>query len=221
VSRTIDLTPFGFTPTESVAYAALLRLGPTTGYQVGRSARLARANAYAALEGLVHNGAASRTGGRPRRYRPTDPATLLARLATRQAEQLDALGRALEGSALPPEPGIRELRGLRPTANAITQLVARAERRVDGVVVAALWAPTLPAWRSAALRARLSIVVAGEAAGTEGLAQGRAPDDASTLLVIDEAHVVVVEQQGPELAGLWICHPLLARVALRAIEALE
>src|SRR6266581_521068 len=50
---TVDLTPFGFTPTESLAYATLLRLGPTTGYAVAHGARLARATAYAALAGLV------------------------------------------------------------------------------------------------------------------------------------------------------------------------
>jgi len=42
---TVDLTPFGFTPTESVVYSALLRLGPATGYGVSRATRLARANA--------------------------------------------------------------------------------------------------------------------------------------------------------------------------------
>ncbi|MGH9818242.1 MAG: helix-turn-helix domain-containing protein, partial [Candidatus Acidiferrales bacterium] len=41
-----DLTPFGFTPTESLMYATLLRLGPSTGYAVARRARIARANAY-------------------------------------------------------------------------------------------------------------------------------------------------------------------------------
>src|ERR687891_554380 len=54
----VDLTPFGFTPTESLVYTALLRLGPSTGYAVARRARVARANAYAALEGLVEEGLA-------------------------------------------------------------------------------------------------------------------------------------------------------------------
>src|SRR6266511_1377004 len=36
---TADLTPFGFTPTESLVYTTLLRLGPTTGYAVARAAR--------------------------------------------------------------------------------------------------------------------------------------------------------------------------------------
>ena len=54
----VDLTPFGFTPTESAVYAVLLTQGPGTGYAIARSAGLARANAYAALEGLVAKGAA-------------------------------------------------------------------------------------------------------------------------------------------------------------------
>lgn len=52
----IDLTPFGFTPTESLVYEVLLTGGPGTGYGIARSAGLARANAYSALEGLVSRG---------------------------------------------------------------------------------------------------------------------------------------------------------------------
>src|SRR5438477_7784123 len=92
----IDLTPFGFTPTESLVYAALLRLGPSTGYGVARATRLARANAYAALEGLVERGAAHRSAGRPRQYRPGDPHALLAQLAALQGEALDRLAGALQ-----------------------------------------------------------------------------------------------------------------------------
>src|SRR5258708_13379844 len=97
--ETVDLTPFGFTPTESLVYATLLRLGPATGYAVARASRLARANAYGALEGLVTRGAASRVPppppARPARYRPTDPQALLAHLATLQAEPLARLPRPL------------------------------------------------------------------------------------------------------------------------------
>src|SRR2546427_217718 len=81
---TVDLTPFGFTATESVVYSALLRLGPATGYGVGRATRLARANAYAALEGLVTPGAAQRAARRPAQYRPAHPRALPARPAPRQ-----------------------------------------------------------------------------------------------------------------------------------------
>jgi len=39
----LDLTPFGFTPTESLIYEVLLTEGPGTGYGIARSAGLARA----------------------------------------------------------------------------------------------------------------------------------------------------------------------------------
>src|SRR6059036_2784827 len=116
---TVDLTPFGFTPTESLVYTTLLRLGPTTGYAVARGARLARANTYAALEGLVTRGAATRTPppARPARYRPTDPQALLAHLATLQGEALDRLGRELRDLSRPGEPVVREVGGSRAVSN--------------------------------------------------------------------------------------------------------
>src|SRR5207244_2498068 len=97
---TIDLTPFGFTATESVVYSALLRLGPATGYGVGRATRLARANAYAALEGLVTRGAAQRAAGRPAQYRPADPRALLAPLRAGQG----GAPPCRRGDARPPGP---------------------------------------------------------------------------------------------------------------------
>src|SRR2546430_14172940 len=74
-----DLTPFGFTTTESLVYRALLHLGPATGYAVARAARLARANAYGALDGLVTRGAATKAAGGPRRLPPPHPPRRAAR----------------------------------------------------------------------------------------------------------------------------------------------
>src|SRR2546422_9348757 len=105
----IDLTPFRFTPTESVVYSALLRLGPSTGYGIGRAIRLARANAYAALEGLVTRGAAQRPSGRPIQYRPAGPQAALPRLA---AEHGAALGRLRRGVSDASPPSGPETRGL-------------------------------------------------------------------------------------------------------------
>jgi sugar-specific transcriptional regulator TrmB len=216
----VDLTPFGFTPTESRAYAALLMLGPSTGYEVAQSTRVARANAYAALEGLVHEGAAARAADRPRRYRATDPTTLLARLAARQGEALERLGTALESAARLPEAETRELRGLRATANVITQLVARAEQTVAGVIAASLWHPTLPAWRRAATRTRIAVRIAGEAAGAEGLAAGTVPAEIPTLLLIDDVHTILADVNGTEVTGVWSSHPLIAGVARRALASI-
>ena len=66
----LDLTPFGFTPTEGVVYKVLLRDGPGTGYAIAPRPDSPRANAYSALEGLTGKGAARVEAGRPKRYRP-------------------------------------------------------------------------------------------------------------------------------------------------------
>src|SRR5437667_6260820 len=58
----IDLTPFGFTATESEAYAALLRLGPSTGYAVAHATRVAR-----------HGTRGARAAGRGGRARRSEP----------------------------------------------------------------------------------------------------------------------------------------------------
>jgi len=220
----LDLTPFGFTPTESLVYATLLRLGPSTGYAVARGARLARANAYGALEGLVARGAATRTPppNRPARYRPTDPQSLLAHLATLQGEALDRLGRQLRDFSRPGEPVVREVAGSRAVANLVMQLVARAERGVEGVMTLELWRPTLPAWRRAAERAQLKVRM-----------RGGMPEDApswlepasdtldATLLVIDEAHLVITSGDGDAVTGLWTSHPLVLVLARRALQTLS
>ncbi len=103
----LDLTPFGFTPTESAVYQVLLADGPGTGYAIARSAGLARANAYSALEGLVAKGAARVETGRPRRYRPEPPAALIARISTDHGHALDRLSKELESIVRPrhPDPG--------------------------------------------------------------------------------------------------------------------
>ena len=221
----LDLTPFGFTPTESLVYATLLRLGPSTGYAVARGARVARANAYGALEGLVARGAATRTPppNRPARYRPTDPQSLLAHLATLQGEALDRLGRQLRDISRPGEPVVREVAGNRAVANLVMQLVARAERSVEGVMALELWRPTLPAWRRAGERAQLKVGMRGgmppDAPSWLEPATGDAPD--ATVLMIDEAHLVITSGEGDAVTGLWTSHPLILLLAQRALQTLS
>src|SRR5438093_9597280 len=218
-----DLTPFGFTPTESLVYATLLRLGPSTGYAVARGARVARANAYSALEGLVSRGAATRTPPptRPARYRPTDPQSLLAHLATLQGEALDRLGRELRNLSRPGEPIIREVAGSRAAANLLMQLVARAERSVKGVMALELWRPTLPAWRRAAERATLKVRARGGVPPDAPSWLAPAPDDApdATVLLIDDTQLVMTSGEGEAIAGLWTSHPLMVLLARRALQS--
>jgi len=221
----IDLTPFGFTPTESLAYATLLRLGPSTGYAIARGARVARANAYGALEGLVTRGAATRSPGRPARFRPVDPQALVAQLATGQGEALDRLTRALKDASRPGDPVTKEVAGSRAVANLLLQLIARAERRVEGLMAAELWRPTLPAWRRAGERAQVDLRIGGgggtlpaDAPAWVKAAPADAPD--ATLLIVDETQLVVTSGEGDHIAGLWTSHPLIVMLARRALQTL-
>jgi sugar-specific transcriptional regulator TrmB len=217
----IDLTPFGFTATESQAYAALLRLGPSTGYAVAHATRVARANTYGALEGLVGRTAALRLAGRPARYRATDPAALIAQLAAQQGEALDRLSRSLRDAAGPSEPETRSVTGGRAVANLIMQVVARTERRAEGVLSAELLRPTLPAWRRAKERAALELRVAGDAPPEASpILSGTVSADLPTVLVIDDVQAVVVAGSGETAAGIWSSHPAVTALARAWIRGL-
>lgn len=215
-----DLTPFGFTSTESLVYAALLQLGPSTGYGVARATRLARANAYAALDGLVTRGAAQRRSGRPVHYRAAPPQTLLAQLAAQQGKALDRLSRALAEGSHPDEPDTHVVTGARAVANVLQQLVARAAQGVQGVLAAELWRPTLPAWRRAASRATVAVRLAGAAEDMEGIAQGTVDAATPTLLLIDDAQVITAAGTGEQITGLWSSHPLIVTLARAALPHL-
>lgn len=197
----------------------LLELGPSTGYGVARAARLARANAYAALEGLSSRGAAQRSGDRPIRYRATDPDTFLVQLAAESGERLERLGHALQGLRQAAEPVSRSLEGTRAVTTVIQHLVARAERSVDGVLAGELWAPTLPAWRRAAGRASIRMRITGGGVDPEGLAQTGAPVDHPTLLLVDDRHTVLAVRESDGHVGLWSASPLLVLLARMALGA--
>ena len=87
----MELERFGFTPTESRAYLALLRLGPSSGYAVARDIGVARANAYQALDGLVRRGAAQKAGSAPAHYSATAPGVLIAEFERSYRRDLSVL----------------------------------------------------------------------------------------------------------------------------------
>lgn len=221
MGRDIDLTPFGFTTTESHVYAALLRLGPSTGYAVAHAIRVARANTYGALEGLVGRSAAHRVAGRPARYRAADPQALLAQLAAEQGAALDRLGAALVDAAGVGEPDTRSVGGARALANVILQVVARAERRVEGVLAAELLRSTMPAWRRAKERATVELRVAGAApADASPLVSGAVSPEAPTILLIDDTQAVIGTGRAEATAGAWSSHPAVAALARAALRGL-
>jgi hypothetical protein len=121
----------------------------------------------------------------------------------------------LAGIRTPPEPATHVLEGVRAIANATQQLVARAEQRVDGVLSAELWQPTIPAWRRAAARATLHIRIAGDAVDSGEISFPGAPADHPTVLLVDGLHTVLAAKiDGVDgLAGLWSSNPLIAQVA--------
>ena len=217
----VDLTPFGFTPTESQVYGALLRLGPSTGYAVAHATRVARANTYGALEGLAGRAAAIRLPGRPARYRAADPRALIAQLAAEQGQALDRLSHALRDAGEPVEPESRAVAGARAAANLVMQLVARAGQRVEGVLAAELLRPSLPAWRRARERTTVELRVAGDVpVEASSLVAGGVPPETPTILLIDDAHAVVASGAGEGVAAIWSSHPAMlavVRVALRSL----
>lgn len=146
----LDLTPFGFTPTESHAYATLLDLGPSSGYAVARALSIARANAYQALDGLVAKGAAVLVGdGSPRRYRAIQPRTVFARIVDSETRKLDSLERQVQEQPQAGADPIARVRGKR----ALNDLIVRAIIRAEGPVRCLANARRLTGW-APAIRAR-------------------------------------------------------------------
>ncbi|HET9512564.1 MAG TPA: helix-turn-helix domain-containing protein, partial [Gemmatimonadales bacterium] len=143
----LDLTPFDFTPTESLIYEVLVTKGPGTGYAVARAAGLARANAYAALEGLVGKGAARADDGPPKRYRPEPPAVLLGRIVDRQSQAIDQLARTMEQIATPATTTLVEVTSLRSVGQLLTLEIARARTSVSAFLPASAWPMLVPSVR--------------------------------------------------------------------------
>src|SRR2546428_1324703 len=108
-------------------------------------------------------------------------------------------------------------------ANLILQLVARAERRVDGVMAAELWRPTLPAWRRAGERAQLEVALAGELPADAPAWLKQASENAPkvTMLIMDESQLVLTSGEGDAIAGLWSSHPLIVMIGRRALQTMS
>jgi sugar-specific transcriptional regulator TrmB len=120
----LDFTPFGFTPTESLVYEALLERGPSSGYRLSKALSVARANTYQALNGLVAKGAARARQETPKVFRAVAPDALLALVARGQARQLDRLERQLHERGGAGEPATVPFRGERE----LQELVLRTVR---------------------------------------------------------------------------------------------
>jgi HTH-type transcriptional regulator, sugar sensing transcriptional regulator len=214
----IDLTHFGFTPTESLVYEVLLTRGPGTGYAVARSAGLARANAYSALEGLVAKGAARVEGGRPRQYRPEPPAGLIARIAHNHGLALDRLSGDLESLAAPHTPTVVEIESGRAVLQLISHHVSRATRSVSLLAPADAYPLLAPA-----LRRPVSAGLPVSLWSTQPVELGFAPVELVSgehgwpgmpiIAIIDDHGAILGSRNGSDVQGHWSAAPAFVAAA--------
>jgi sugar-specific transcriptional regulator TrmB len=206
-----------------LVYEVLLTSGPGTGYAIARSAGLARANAYSALEGLVAKGAARVEGGRPRQYRPEAPAGLIARIAHNHGLALDRLSTDLETIAVPSTPTVVEIESGRAVLQLITHDVARASRSVGLLAppdAFPLLAPALRRPVSAGLP--VSLWSTGPVdlgfASVELVSGDHGWPGMPIIAVVDDRSAILGFRQGNEVRGHWSTAPAFVAAARLALE---
>jgi hypothetical protein len=172
----------GLNKYEAEAYAALLRHGPLTGYELGKRSGVPLSRSYEILERLAGKGLALVQPGDPPRYIAEAPQQFLDRTRSATNATLDALAGALAelGPAALPE-GFWVVRGQEHILAHANSLIARA-RRALAVRVAPAYSPAL-AGALALARERGCRVVQPPIEPRE--------DAAMALLVIDDREAMV------------------------------
>ncbi|UCF42001.1 MAG: helix-turn-helix domain-containing protein [Gemmatimonadota bacterium] len=227
--ESLDFTPFGFTPTESLVYEALLERGPSSGYRLSKAISIARANTYQALNGLVAKGAAVAGEETPRVFRAVAPDALLALVARGQARQLDRLERQLRDRGSAGEPAIVPIRGERELQELVLRTAARAAGPVSFLGTERQISQLLPVWRKrAADGADTELWVAGaRPKGFPLTIKGTVDADAlerhfgapATILLAPGATVLATAREG-SLSGYWSSDPILRGAASACLAAL-
>jgi sugar-specific transcriptional regulator TrmB len=226
MADSLDLTPFGFTPTETRMYSTLVSFGPGTGYALAQAAGLARANAYSALEGLVSKGAARVDGGRPKRYRPEAGSALFSRLSDRQAVALDRLNDALTSIGAPEGPSLVDIESPRACWQALARDIARATTRVwlctppEGYQVLGPVLRRATGALSDTILLSSAPVVVDYAVVAAISVNGAWPGD-PILAVVDDRVAVVARRAGELFEGQWGTAPAFIAAAALAFERLR
>lgn len=222
----LDLTPFGFTPTESRVYQVLLADGPGTGYAIARSAGLARANAYSALEGLVTKGAARSEDGQPKRFRAEPPSGVLAKIANGQGEALERLSRALDGFGAPATASIVELTSPKGLLQLLTHEIGRATRAIHLIAPAEAFPILGPALRRA-VTAGLEVILAAQVpvqlpfTRVEAIPSGFEWPGLPLVAIIDGTSAVIGARGGADVLGHWSSAPPFVAAARITFERLR
>jgi hypothetical protein len=224
----IDLTPFGFTPTESLVYGALLEGGTSSGYALGKALALARANVYQALNGLVAKDAAVVAQREtPQLFRAVSPKALLARVVKREAETLERFEEQVSGLRGEGEQSLLAINGRRAFEQLAIRTAARSTGPVRAIAPAALLGALMPLWRK---RAADGGICELWATGPEEVhlpfeLKGRIP---TTLLppeftgpvaLLATPEVAMVARTGqPAFEGYWSSDPVIVAVISAAIS---
>lgn len=222
----LDLTPFGFTPTESKIYEVLLTGGPGTGYAVARSAGLARANTYGALEGLVTKGAARADEGQPKVFRAEPPASVMARIANSQGEALERLSRALDGFGAPATPRVVELTSPKGLLQLLSHEIGRAQREVLLFAPPEAYPLLTPVLRRAAAAGMVLALVSSVPVPLPFAPVAVAPDGhrwpgLPLVAVIDDRSAVIASRNGADVEGHWSSAPAFVAAARHTFERLR
>jgi HTH-type transcriptional regulator, sugar sensing transcriptional regulator len=177
------LQQVGLNKYEAEAYAALLRHGPLTGYELGKRSEVPLSRSYEILERLSAKGLALVQPGDPPRYAAEPPEQFLERTRTATNATLDALARTLAEAGPSPIPeGFWVVRGQDHILAYASTLIARARRTVALQVAPAQSAPLAEALAQA--RARGCRILPASA-------DTRAEEAARLLLLIDEREGMV------------------------------
>lgn len=226
----VDLTPFGYTPTESAAYEALLENGPSSGYGLALVLGIARANSYQALRGLVAKGAASVEGEDPAIYRAIRPDTLLAQIAQAEEAKLELLERQMASRGRGGKEATLRFSGERELYAIALRTASREPGPVACLAPATVLSALVPIWRKrAADGAETSIWILGNA--TESF-----PIPVARQIPVEHAvrhfgSPVVILTSGPaagigrivdaRLTGLWSSDQTIVGAAKATLQAIS
>ncbi|TFG54179.1 MAG: hypothetical protein E4H37_01040 [Gemmatimonadales bacterium] len=219
----LDLTPFGFTPTESLVYEVLLKTGPGTGYAIARAASLARANAYSALEGLVAKGAARVADERPKRYRPEPPSTLVAKISNQQGAALEELSAGLSDVTSPSSPTLVEIVSVRSVLRLLTHDIGRAQTEVQLVAPSDAYPLLVPALRRTSTAHVVLTLCSTEPvdlafAPVEQIPESPSWPGSPLVSVIDDRSAIIAARQAESVFGHWGTSPTFVAGARLIIE---
>jgi HTH-type transcriptional regulator, sugar sensing transcriptional regulator len=228
VATTINLVPFGFTQTENLVYSRLVQGGPSSGYAVARDLRIARANAYQALRGLVSKGAAVTGGERPQRFRAVRPADLYAGIVQRHGERLDELEAQLDMTAENGAESFVTLTGERAFLELASRMAARETDEIVCLASARILTAMVPVLRKrSADGLPTTIWLAGEDANLPFATAGSVPLAAServfggpVAIQLSAGAAILGRFQDGGLRGYWSSEPSVVGATRGAVAAL-